>query len=207
MEERLTYEFTKDAKFLRQYYRLRKIIYDVDLGINISIDQDCHDLHSETLIVRKKQKCIGGVRLTVCTPNSQVMLPTENDEFILEELLPEFDLQNNTYAEFSRLVLINDYRNNKVSELMYKQLNRKAKQLGVKYIFVITDRLHARLYLRSYRKLGFDVKILSTAIPCSVKAKYDNVVECIIMLDLTPKYSIPFKPAIKENIYDIGAYK
>jgi hypothetical protein len=203
MEERLTYEFTNDAKFLRQYYRLRKIIYDIDLGINIPLHQDCYDNISETLIVRKKQRCLGGVRLTVCTPTNPIMLPTENEEFCLERLLPEFDLQNNTYAEFSRLVLMPDYRNNKVSDLMYKQLNRKAKQLGVKYIFVITDRLHARLYLRSYKKIGFEVKILNIAIPDSVREKYDNVVECIIMLDLTPKYSIPFIP-MRENVFEFG---
>jgi hypothetical protein len=205
MEEKLAYEFTDDIKFLRQYYRLRKIIYDIDLGMNIPAQEDYYDFLSETLIVRKKQHCVGGVRLTVCYPNSGIMLPTENEDFCLGDLFPELDLRNNAYAEFSRLVLRREYRNNKVSDIMYKQLNRKARQLGVRYIFVITDRLRARLYLRSYRKLGFDVKILNVPIPDSIKEKYEDVAECLIMLDLTPKYVIPFIN-MSSNVFELSMH-
>jgi hypothetical protein len=190
MDEKLIYEFSKNEKLLRQYYRLRKIIYDIELGISIPLHNDYFDSISETLIVRNKQKCIGGVRVTVCEPNSNIMLPTEDDEFRLEELLPELNLHSNTYAEFSRLALLPDYRDTTVTDAMYKHLNRKAKQRGVRYVFVITDLLHARLYMRSYRRLGFKVRLMSHInIPISIKLKYDNVVECIIMLDLTTKLS------------------
>ncbi len=206
MRQKLTYQFTTNPKFLRQYYRLRKIIYNVDLGISIPDYKDHIDSISETLVVRKKQKCVGGCRLTICTPNSRNILPFENEDFRLYNLLPHLNLKKNSYAEFSRLVLLSEYRNSKIAEKMYAALNKKAKQHGIRYIFVITDKVHARRYMRSYRKLGYNVEIISSVdIPESVRSKYSGIVECLIMLDLKPERNFVFQEKMS-NVVELMAY-
>lgn len=189
MEEKLFFKFTTNKKYLRQYYRLRKMIYEIDLGIPLSSFSDSFDSISHTLVVRLKEKCVGGCRLTVCEAGSNRLLPSESEEFRLKNLAPELELDKYSYAEYSRLILLPDYRDGKVSEKIYKQLNRKARQLGVRYVFVIAQKSHARLYISSYRRLGYKVKMLSNVnIPKNINDRYNGVAECIIMMDMSSRY-------------------
>ena len=101
--------------------------------------------------------------------------------------VPELELDKHTYAEYSKLILLPEYRSGNVSQRMYQHLNCKARQQGVRYVFVIANRLHARLYINSYRKLGYHVTMLkNVVIPARVNAQYNGVAECIIMLDMQP---------------------
>lgn len=185
MKDKLRYIFAKDEKNLRQYYRLRKIIYNMELGIDLNEGSDEYDPISEVMVVKNKEQCVGGARITIHYPNSNTKLPMESDDFRLKDILSDLNLDNYAYAEFSRLILMPKYRDNKISQRIYKSLNRKARQLGVRYIFVITDKIHARRYILSYRKLGFKIKILDNVIiPNEIKDKYSNIVQCILMLDI-----------------------
>jgi hypothetical protein len=207
MSEKLTYRFTKDEKILRQFYRVRKIAYDLELGINIPLIYDDFDNSSETLIAIKDGECVGGIRLTVSTPTSYMMLPAEDEEFHLAELLPELDLHNNPYAEFSRLVLLPQWRGSTISPSVYRQLSRKARQQGVRYVFILTDRHHATLYMRSQRTMHYGVKILNEIrIPESVKERHDNLVDCLVMIDLTPQYEKPFVET-RGNVLELSSFR
>lgn len=182
----LRYTFTQDEKQRRQYYRLRKLIYATDLGLDIPPVADIYDPFSYTLTVFDRHRCVGGVRITVQDPYSRLMLPMEMDQFRLEHLLPDLELHKSTYAEISRLILLPEYRDGEVTKRIYREVNRKCRQLGVNYLFAITPYIQARRYLLSSKQLGFNIKMADVAIPEVQKLRYGGLAECLLILSQEP---------------------
>ena len=183
MEHSLQYSFTDDKKKLRQYQRLRKLIYDTDLGLSLDHLEDPFDAISHTLVVQAHQRCVGGVRLTLSTPEAQQFLPMESDGFYLQDVMPTLPLNHVNYAELSKLILLPGYRNGKVTERIYKHIHRKCRMLNIKYLFAITPRIQARRYLLSSKKLGFNIRIANNPIPTDVNNKYGGLAECLVILE------------------------
>lgn len=192
----LKYRFTQDAKQLQQYHRLRKLIYATDLGLDISPKPDRFDPESHTLVVLNRHRCAGGVRITVCNAHSNRALPMETEDFQLRHLLPELHLEQCTYAEISRLILLNDYRDGEVTRKIYKEINRKCRQLDVQYLFAITPYIQARRYMLSSRQLGFNITMADLKIPDAQKARYGGMAECLLILSQKPDQlaAVPVKP-------------
>src|SRR3989344_5556058 len=120
-----TYVFTKDPDLLNQYLEIRQNLYPTDkkfIGFrkfSYLEHEDYSDPKAKMLIVLKGKKCIGGARLTVHTPGSDIKLPLEYDitpensekTTSLQEFFPELHLENKTYGEFNRIVMLPQYRN------------------------------------------------------------------------------------------------
>lgn len=182
----LRYFFSKDLKQLRQYYRLRKLIYAADLGLDIDPVADMYDPMSEILTVYNRHRCVGGVRLTICNKGEDHLLPMESDDFKLRELLPDLELEHANYAEISKLILLPEYRDGEITQRIYKDINRKCRQLGVQYLFAITPYIQARRYLLSSKLLGFNIKMADIKIPYEQKDKYGGLAECLLILSQEP---------------------
>jgi len=180
----LSYDFTINRESLKQYFKLRKQIYAKELGITIP-EKDEFDLISHICIVKKKHFVIGGARITICEPTSMNILPMEENDFMLKDILPHLSLHNVVYAEYSKLALLPSYRNAEISKNLYEKLNQKSLQLGVRYIFAITPLSQARRYSLTYTQLGYTSHILKNIdIPERIMKKYHDLAECISMVDL-----------------------
>lgn len=203
----LKYIFSKDTKQLTQYHRLRKIIYATDLGLDVAPIADDFDPVSHTLTVINRQRCVGGVRLTLHHHSPAKMLPMETEYFQLRYLLPELSLETSVYAEISRLILLPEFRDGEVTKRMYKEINRKCRQLGVNYLFAITPYAQARRYMLSSKQLGFSIKMADVKIPEEQQERYGGLAECLLVLSQEPSQLVilPAKPS--RNLATITPFK
>ena len=208
MNPKFIYRFTKDNKYIKKYYSIRKRI----LGISQNDFDDEINNRSEILIIKNKDEVLGGARLTISDPSSKKLLPMENIGFRISDLLPELKLTKELYAEYSNVVMLPSYyRSHKISHQIYKHLNRKSNQLGVRYVFVIADSLRSNIYLRSCKKLGYPSSVLRfIEIKRTTTSNRPKRSKYIIMLDLKLKHDPLINNEEEEpanNIYEIGSKK
>ncbi len=129
MTKKLRYEFTQDKKYLRQYFKLITRYKQLNTNKNIHV-----------LIVRDGQKCVGGLLMTVSSRS-------------LDENKSE------KYAEISGFTLLNRYKYIETEQKMYRCLDRKAKQIGIKKLFICSERSQIKKYLRNIRYLKSTLKL------------------------------------------------
>jgi hypothetical protein len=153
----ITLGFTKDPSLLEQYYKIRGDMYALELGLDdFPREKDRHDDNSDILILEEDGKVVGGVRLVIKRPDS--LLPMESKGFILEEILPELNLQNVTYGEFSRLAILPDYRENYLNTII-GMIGNKGREYNSKFLFAISPLAQSRMYRRFEKTFGFSLEV------------------------------------------------
>lgn len=111
------------------------------------------------MVVKKEDDCIGGARIILSYPNSQYKIPLENNNFSLQEVLPDLSVQNSIYCEFSRLILLPEYQNGLYSIKMLEHLTKEAVRSGCRFIFGEATYVKARRYRLVYNMLGLNLVI------------------------------------------------
>lgn len=197
------YEFTRDPGLLHQYYLLREQMFINVWGLHHFVGrEDQFDKLAHILIAKLGNLCIGGARILVKFPNASQRLPLENDDFNLEQLLPELNLREKRYGEFSRLALLPEFRGGKYTRQMYRHLNSKALECKLDYVFALAPLSQARSYRSSYRAMGFDYVIREDlAVPD--REEFEGIRMCLSMLNLTPFYTGQHNPALYEELETI----
>lgn len=208
MERTLDYTFTRDEKQLRQYYRLRKIIYAKDLKFQLKTLSDAYDEVSDVLVVRNRNRCVGGVRLTIAAQNQDMVLPLEEVNFRLHDLFPELHLHSTVYAELSRLILLPEYRDGNITEKIYRRIYVKCRQHGVKYLFAITPRVQARRYVLDAKRMGFSATIADIPIPPAQREKYSGLADCLVIMEQAKKVHLPKEDSLQQpEILTFGEFR
>lgn len=190
MKEKLTYRFTKSKDERESYYQLREQTYKKEYGIVRS--EERIDADSEILVIMRGKQCLGGARLTMRVAGEATLLPMENQTFKLNECLPKLQLGKVSYAEMSDVIIKPGYRGNRVMEQLYRRVNLKARQLNIRYIFIVTSALAARRHVKSYQGLGFQARLLpKIEMPAWVREKYGSMAEHLVIFDLEPQNISP----------------
>lgn len=175
----VVYEFTRDPGLLHQYYQLRGEEYYRSWGeTNYTHGPDEYDAKAHILIIRHGNQCVGGVRLIVKTPRSKGLLPVESDDFRLSELLPELNLDNCKYGEYSGFVMLPEFRDGYRD--LFLQLYRKGRAIGLKYGFSAATLAQARMYRSISNYAGLDFTMLSDLNPVH-KEVYSGQKMCLVM--------------------------
>ncbi|MCP5361730.1 MAG: hypothetical protein H6908_03695 [Hyphomicrobiales bacterium] len=184
-QEELRCIFTKDPKYLLQYFKIREEAYRVTLGINKSVANiDDIDVRSHIALLLKGEECLGGARITAADTTLDYELPLEEENFRLKELLPDLDLENSMYGEYSRLALKEPFRDGKHCTKLYSAMNQKSRTLGLRYVFAIAPIPQARSYKYIYKRY-FNLKItIYDDIVVPYKPMYSHMDICLSMLDL-----------------------
>lgn len=153
------FHFTKDETLLQQYYKLRGDMYARELGLDdFPRTKDRFDDLSDILVLEKKGEVIGGVRITMKKPHSDILLPMESNDYNLNNLLPEMNLENFVYGEFSRLAVLPGFRTEHVKTII-GMVGNKGRELSAKYLFAIAPSTQARMYRKFEKYFGFTLEV------------------------------------------------
>ncbi|NDF12086.1 MAG: hypothetical protein EB060_04630 [Proteobacteria bacterium] len=200
--------YTKDEDLLNRFFELRRESYltDKDMQGHFNAGRpDILDYKSEQLLAIKtnaeqRSEVIGGARMTCCFPEHPLMLPMETEEFSYKKLFPQYHLEENAYAEATRLVLAPAYRlsmkhQQQFSKDLLLRLYARCVELGVRYAFVVSTEKRCRLYQQLAKQLGCDVEFrwdIEIRMP-----KYDNVPMYVIVIDVNKQ---PMYEKIKRSL-------
>jgi hypothetical protein len=182
----LTYTWDHTPELLQEYFDVRQYSYAQHLGLRkFSGKLDWQDLNSDILLVIDKNKCVGGLRLTVQCREVTPYLPIEDDDFRLKELFPELDLDNCKYAEISRLALLPAYRSGHQTASIYSLVAKKMDETKIKHFFTVSPLLQAKRVQRIARLLGYEATIFKD-IKLPEKNVYEGL-EMVISVLTSPK--------------------
>lgn len=181
----VVYEFTTDAGLLHQYYRLREDMFISVWGLqNFSGTKEPYDDISHIMVARQGLQCIAGGRLTISSPAHPQTLPMEKDDFKLQELLPELNLPECSYGEFSRLAILPEFRAGVVFPEIARRFIRRAIAEGVEYAFNIAPQPLSRSYRQTVQMFGVEWKIRYD-IPVPDREEYEGIKMVLSVMDLT----------------------
>ncbi|MEH6822531.1 MAG: GNAT family N-acyltransferase [Motiliproteus sp.] len=148
-------------KWLEQYYQIRQECFRQELGIRtFDGSEDDFDRSGYLLIALDQERCVGGVRLSVSTPESPQLLPLEIGGFMLQEFFPDIARNRESYSQWTRLALLPEYRTPAILQQMAVMLIWQAKRLGCSYSFNVAGMNRARLYQRLHRVQGYHYEII-----------------------------------------------
>ena len=171
----LTYEYTTNKALLEQYYQIREECYREGLGLeNFSGAEDEYDRIGHIAIARRGNKVIGGIRLTVSTPDSTVRLPLEEEGFMMKDIFPELGLPKLNYCEITRLAVIPTFRVGDTSKELIRLMLQKAIVENCAYQFSVAPLIQARNYRMLIKQIGF-LPIIRTDIEVPEKAIYEHL--------------------------------
>lgn len=155
------YAETRDPELISVYTDIRERAYREKLGLKEFDGRlDRYDSTSNIVLAVKNNEIIGGLRLTIHDSVINTILPSEEDGFIFRELLPELDLDKNSYAECSRMAFKEGYRNGRYSASLYGKSFEVCRLYKVKYYFFIAPAEHIRCYT-SVVKRNFNLDIIT----------------------------------------------
>ncbi len=155
----ITFELTQDTDHLERYYQIREECFRKDLGLKtFNGTEDDHDRNGHILVIKAKDQCIGGVRISGADINTAT-LPMEKDGFKLAEHLPELSLDSITYCQWGRLALMPEYRGIATAKRICRVLLKSCTELGYRYAFNVAGLNRARLYKHLHSSLGYDYYI------------------------------------------------
>ena len=147
-------------KLVNDYFNLRGQVFKSYWNLeHFSGEEDAFDQDAYILILHKNNKCIGGARLVVHSPENNSPLPLETEGFQIKDLFPNLHLDKTVYAELSRVVLDEGYRKGGYSSFLYYLIGQKSQSLNIKYVFACAPLCQARMSKIACRKVGIPLEI------------------------------------------------
>lgn len=203
----VVYEFTEDKALLQQYYSMRENMFISVWGLKSFYGgEDKFDAQSHILVARQGNLCIGGLRLTVSTPQNRIELPLEAEGFKLFDLLPELELESKTYAELSRYAVLPDFQGPEIYLEGSRRLFARALSLGVDFGFAVSPLGQARNYRRTATALGLGCEIRKD-IEVPDRDNYEGIRMYLSLFDFRPLFDVRDKArqANRELTLELGA--
>nr|AAO64420.2 long chain N-acyltryptophan synthase [uncultured bacterium CSL1] len=186
----LVYEFTDDVALRQQYYQMRENMFINVWGLKSFFGgEDKFDSISQILVARQGNLCIGGLRLTISTPQNTVSLPLETEDFQLCDLVPELELHDKTYAELSRYAVLPDFQGPEIYFEGSRRLFARALAQGVEYAFAISPLGQARNYRRTATALGLGCEIRKN-IEVPDRDNYEGIKMYLSIFDFRPLFGV-----------------
>jgi hypothetical protein len=159
---------THEPALLNQYKLLRNKLYGIDerfVGFRIFNTigaEDYDDPNHIMILLTNGNRCYGGARLTISTPQNPMILDLENDilpdpgkyYFSLRERLPELELHQYGYAECSRFALHPSLRTKQATRAILKSVLSIIEERRIRYLFCIGDRIRTRFYRQIFTTLN-----------------------------------------------------
>jgi len=161
----LRFEFTTDPRLLGQYREM----YERECRVAFHIPgfreaETMHDRKAHILIVRHGDQCVGGGRFSVRTPEQLDPLPLELDGFRLEDHFPELASGQLSYGEFSRLVLLPEFRGGDITLEMWRHFHRKCVALNVAMVYAAAPLANLRAYRKNTLAIGLKDTVIHRGI-------------------------------------------
>ncbi len=180
----VTFEITNNADFLNQYFELREKTFKRVLGLsNFNGSGELCDDKSDIFIARIGQRVIGGVRIFGCSAEQR--LPMELNTECLSKQLPALSLDNQGYCQWMRLTLTQE------TDIPFKELHRDfflalanaTYDLGYRYGFCVSSKIHQRLYKQVFAKIGY-LHSRCTGVSVGSEDDFDDLEHVLYVTDL-----------------------
>jgi len=187
------YELTGDPGLLHQYYQSRENMFIHVWGLqNFAGTKDEFDDHSDIMVARAGNHCIGGGRLTFTAPKDRKKLPMEKEGFRLTDALPQLHLGDESYVEISRMAILPEYQNSVVLLELSRHLLKCGVEKKARYVFTLAPAKLARNYHKAASLFGLEWQVLNDVkIP---EREEDEAIKMVLsMLDLAPVYRTKVK--------------
>lgn len=190
--DNLIYEDTKDPEYLEQFLILRRKAFE-DKGIDQVLEPEegwDYGLDTHVLIARDGNKVVAGAIVVINNCYIDELLPFEDESIRLYKLLPEYELDKNSYAAFKQTVVDKNYRNASCLRNMFRWVYNFALMNNVKFVFAVAPESRVRMNRIAFRKLkaGLDIEIVDNIkLP---KPEWWTVSEIYLqVLDIRTKYN------------------
>ncbi len=173
-------------KHIEQYFAIREETYKTSVGANFYAGEDEYDGKSHIVLALAGDNCIGGIRITVSSPENRMALPTEKDGFQFKTIYDKIEFEDLTYCEATRLAILPDFRNSNVLPMLFEAATKYAIDvLGVEMVFGRAANLQTRIFQTHYRNMGYNLVIRRDIKPPS--KGMDAAVVQIFGIDFTPE--------------------
>lgn len=155
--------FTRDLDLLEEYYKIRMDAYKTRLGFDKfnKLETD-YDREGRIMIVTKKGKVIGGMRLMFTGECEYFSAEYPGTQFQYEKVVRRYHdgRENITGMESSGIAVVDESRNFTVLESMFEVATAHAVSCSCDYIYGIALPVTCRLYRIVLEKLGFYLEIV-----------------------------------------------
>ena len=202
----ISYGPVYDRLLIEQYYNIRQEAYkQLHHDKNFVVPEDDeHDINSVIYMAKAGNSCVGGIRLTISTPQQPVKLALESDEFAIQDYFPNLDLSKITYCEASRLAILPDYRNGFLwNQLHHKSTDFLVKEMGVEIGFGQSQALQTRRFRAQFRDMGYKM-IVRNDLKTGVARKFPDLNIKFWAIDFTSdqRYAEKLRALVSEPVGD-----
>ena len=168
--------FTKDQRYLNQYYQLRLESYRNDNSWDEFEElENEFDKNSNIVVALDNDKVLGGIRIMLENECNYFSNEIPNSKYTYRKYL-EFKNETtpkNTIAEISSLIVNKNYRNNVINLTLGNLAVDFAKSKGIKYIFSVASKLHCRIHRLTYDRINYKAT-MDISYPWKKEKKYSN---------------------------------
>ena len=178
--------FTKEKKYLNQYYQLREKCFHEDNGwLKYDGHENEFDIKSHIAVAVENEIVIGAIKIMFENECDFFSCEVPNSKYIYRKYL-EFKNETvlpNSIAEISSLVVNKLYRNNLVSSSLTNFVIEFAKLRNIKYIFSIASELHFRVHKLTYKRIGYNA-FTDKLYPWKKEEKFSNIATFMIYIKI-----------------------
>jgi|GEM_PF-3304672 len=199
----ITYKFTDNPVELEQYYRIRSRMYDEFYGVGeVANISDEFDDTGKVLTVKNGVTVIGGARINYF--NSKNGLPLNYYGLNINKIAKDIGLSHFKFGEYSKFVLMPEYRHFSVVRKMVVELTTVVERSGVSGIFFVCTPEHMDIYRKSLQALGRDAYVFNN----SEFIAYSKINALVGFIDFTESQSFIKKlTAVKKVMFFEGKEK
>ena len=169
--------FTKDQRYLNQYYQLRLESYRNDNSWDEFEElENEFDKNSNIVVALDNDKVVGGIRIMLENECNYFSNEIPNSKYTYRKYL-EFKNETtpkNTIAEISSLIVNKNYRNNVINLTLGNLAVDFAKSKGTKYVFSVASKLHCRIHRLTYDRSNYRA-IMDMEYPWKKEKKYSDI--------------------------------
>lgn len=177
----IRYVVASTPYMLSQYYQLLEDIGQNYISKGFKVTPQEHlinNLYGAVIVaINGYNQVIGGARVIISSPNNRCDLPLETSSFKLNNLFPEMNLDQVTYAEWGRFIAYPGIANKKtISENIAHKCVMYALEKGASYLFGLPILCMKERYEQIFSQMGlsFNKLLPPGAIPkCSTSPDID----------------------------------
>jgi len=162
----ISYNMTDDENLKLQYYKIRQSVYK-EVYNDENVGEDNIDHVSQIFVATAGAgNVVGGIRLTVSTPESPKTLPIEKCGANLKEIFPAIDFTKVVYGEAGRSAVLPDFRGGEVcNQLQMISKDCFLNEMGAEIGLGSADEVNMRRLKKFFTRMGhkfiarFDQKV------------------------------------------------
>ncbi|MBZ0258124.1 hypothetical protein K8I31_18815 [bacterium] len=170
---------------VQDYFQKRETWYQVRNHLmDYTAPSDHFDDSGYLILASNYQECVGGFRVTL-SHRGNSLLPMEQLGMRIQDVFPEYDLSNKSYAEIGKLVIHSNHTsllctNTVLQELIRFALDVAKNKYDIHYLFVFGWKEQLRLYkmmARYYQFKTFEKRVNQRFIPGVYRTHGENRVQ------------------------------